>query len=231
VEYFIHAADTVLRIVGPKPSLEDVRDATARLAEIFQRLARPARSSITGVIGELMLIAKSMSPRHAVLAWRSATDDRFDFADHDVRIEVKATQRGLRAHHFSYEQCGPPRGTVGILASMFIESSGGGLSVRELVRRIENSLVGHHHALLRLQEVLANTLGESLMQALQERFDLELAEESLQFYNLEKIPAIRGPLPTFVSQVRFRVDLTNSRHEPPSALADANEVARRLLPQ
>lgn len=228
--YFLHAAEIVLRIVGPEPDLSAVRTGAEQLANLFQRLARPARASLTGILGELTFISRSASLRHAVMAWRSSVDDRYDFADADIRIEVKATQERARAHYLSFEQCDPPSGTIGILVSIFIESSGGGLSLGELIASIEAALIGHHAAILRLHEVLADTLGQSLTSAIHERFDMQLATQSLQFFDLREVPAIRAPLPHGVSQVRFRADLSRCMPKAASAFAAASETAGRLLP-
>ncbi len=206
--YFLHAAEIVLRIVGAEPDLAAVIAGTQRLADIFQRLALPARRPLTGLLGELIVILESRSAHDTIAAWRSGADDTFDFSAEDVRLEVKAAHDRLRAHFLTYEQSHPPAGTFGILASVFIESSGGGMSLEELIRAIEARLRGHNDAMLHLHQVIATTLGISLTAALGERFDRQLAVESLQFFDLADVPAIRGTLPDGVSKVRFRTDLS-----------------------
>lgn len=94
-----------------------------------------------------------------------------------------------------------------MLASLFIEVSGGGQSLRELVASVEAALVCNDQLILRLQETIAETLGESLHTAMGVRFDDRLALESLRFYDLAAVPAIRASVPPGVSDVHFRSDL------------------------
>jgi len=202
-EYFLHAADLILRIVGGEPGADQLASAASHLASLFQRLSRPPRQSVTGIMGELMLIARAASPELAVQSWRCDTTDRYDFVCGSLRLEVKATERRERAHHLSYEQCHPPEGTTGLLASLIIEPAGGGTSLGELIEAIATRLAGSLPAILRLNEVVADTLGQALPAAVGERFDRQLAETSLSFFDLRTIPAIRHELPPAVTDVRF----------------------------
>ncbi|HED12885.1 MAG TPA: PD-(D/E)XK motif protein, partial [Gammaproteobacteria bacterium] len=190
-DYFAHVCETILRIVGPTPSLQDVIEAVRRLVDLFQKLARPSSRSVIGLFGELYAIHRASSPQVAVEAWRSTIDDRFDFSIEDIRLEVKASSTRQRAHNFSLEQCTPPPETVGVLISLFVETSGGGLSVLELVERIERQLDDNVGLILKLQETVAEGLGATISTALAMRFDENLAKSSLQIYELDKIPAIR----------------------------------------
>ena len=108
----------------------------------------------------------------------------------------------------SFEQANPPADTVGLLASVVIEPAGGGASMGEMVAELE-SILHDHAAILRLRSVMADTLGEALPAALAWRFDLERARESLAFFDLRSVPAIRPPVPTEVSGVRFMTDLSS----------------------
>lgn len=228
--YFLHAADLLLRILGPQPTLVAVVSATAHLARMFQMLSQPARKPLTGLIGELLLILRSAAPPEAVMAWRNSIDDTFDFAADDLRIEVKATQGRSRLHYLSYDQCHPPGGTIGILASVIVESSGGGTSVAELMREIEATLAGRHDALMRLHEIFAQTLGNAALTALEERFDRQLAEETFELFDMSEVPAVRSALPPGVSQVRFRTNLSACAPRPAAFFEERSRSAARLLP-
>jgi putative PD-(D/E)XK family protein DUF4420 len=228
--YFLYLADLILRILGPAPTLASVISAAEHLARMFQALSQPARKPLTGLIGEMLIIVRSAQPAATTMAWRSAIDDTFDFAGDDLRMEVKAGQGRSRQHYLSYDQCHPPQGTIGILASLFVESSGGGISVGELLREIEQGLASQPDALMRLREIFAQTLGATVVAALEERFDRDLADESLQLFDLSEIPAVRGPLPRGVSQVRFRADLSASTPRNPAYFRARSQTASRFLP-
>lgn len=228
--YFAHICEIILRIVGAQPTLQQVVDAVRHLVDLFQRLARPSSRSVFGLFGELYVIHVSASPTAAVEAWRSASDDRFDFSTNDIRLEVKASSSRQRTHSFSLEQCTPPSTTLGILVSLFVETSGGGLSLLELVQRVEHQLGGRVDLILKLQETVTEGLGAAAATALAMRFDEDLAKSSLRLYELGAVPAVRGGVPSEVSQVRFRSDIS---HTPVADVADIfarHRQARALLP-
>lgn len=225
-EYFAHVTEAIVRILGRAPTSQQVSETVSRLAELFQNLTRPAGRTVIGLFGELIVIHLSQSPKIALQAWRSSVDNRFDFAIDDARLETKAASDRIRAHHFSREQCMPPDGTRGVLVSLFVERSGGGLSVGELVERIEEQLEGDAELTLKLHLNVAETLGNATTEGLTVRFDEHLARGSLQIYDLNQIPAPRDDVPPEVSQVRFRADLSRLH---PLATFPAGRV-RELLP-
>ena len=229
-EYFAEVCETILQIVGVSPSLHEVVEAVRRLVDLFQKLSSPSRRSVIGLFGELFVIHSAKSPQLAVQAWRSRTDDRYDFSINDVRLEVKSTSTHERSHEFSLEQCTPPPNTIGVLVSLFVEASGGGVSLLDLVNNIKEQLGGDPELLLKLQKTLAEGLGENAAFALSLRFDANLAKSSLRLYELDSVPAIRGNLPAEVSKVRFRSDLTNISISDKSTIKTRNVTLAELLP-
>lgn len=229
--YFAHVCETILHIVGPSPDLDHVVDAVQRLVDLFQKLSAPARRSVVGLFGELYAIYAAHSPSAAVAAWRSTVDDRFDFSVENVRLEVKASSTRQRAHDFSLEQCVPPPKTAGVLISIFVEASGGGTSLLDLTERIEELLGDNPQLLLKFQETVAEGLGSNASAALSMRFDESLAKSSLRIYELDSIPAVRAEIPTEVSQVRFRSDLSRTPPADASALLARNTKLKDLLPK
>jgi hypothetical protein len=229
--YFLHVCGTILRIVGPSPTLHDIVQVVQRLIELFRRLSRPASSSLNGLLGELFLIAASRDVCAVAAAWRSTGIDRFDFSTGNVRLDVKASGERLRVHHLSTEQCLPPTGTVGLLVSLFIEGNGGGQSLRELVSAIEAALAGNDDLILKIQETIAETLGEGLPTAMGACFDERLALASLRFYDLATVPAIRDGVPPEVSGVHFRSDLSRTEPLSESDVLAMSETALQFMPK
>jgi hypothetical protein len=230
VRYFLSVCDTIVGILGDKPKQRDVATAVHRLASIFQKLQKLPTRPVSGLFGELYLISRSACPPRATEAWRADDTARFDFAFENARIDVKAASGRLRAHTFSYEQCTPPPGTVAVVASLLVEQSSGGITLRSLVSEIEVSIAAYPDLVLKLREVVAATLGTGLIEALAISFDAKLAESSLCFYDLRKIPAIREPLPNGVSDVHFRSDLSLLEAESPSSLIERELIFGDLLP-
>lgn len=230
-KYFAHACDAIVAIVGPEPPLAAVLSAVRRLIDLFQKLSRPPVREVTGLFGELFVIHSCASPCTAVRAWRNTVDDRFDFSIESLRLEVKASSMRQRAHNFSLEQCSPPPGTFGVLISLFVESSGGGLSVLDLMERIENQLSDDLSLIFKLQGTVAEALGSTATTALAMRFDEQLARSSLRLYDITAIPAVRDSVPYEVSQVRFRSDLTMVQALRPADLTARCAMLRDLLPE
>ncbi len=231
VKYFLSVCETILRIVGDKPTRASLSSAVQRLAAIFQKLQRPPTRSIDGLFGELYVLWRSANPVRALNAWRMDEAARFDFSDGDVRIDVKATSRRSRVHTFSYDQCNPPPGSLAIVASLFVERAANGMTLRSLLSEIERMVSAQADLVFKLHEVAVGTLGASLNESLIQRFDVRLADSSLSLFDLRDVPAIRGPLPVGVSDVHFRSDLSPLRALSIQALIDRDPVFWDLLPR
>ena len=229
-DYFLHLMDTLTQIIGQRPTLNAVAEAIGHFAQILQQLARPQRRSAIGLYAELMIILLSRNPNLCVNAWRAGIDDRFDFAAARGRLEVKATSDRVRAHYFSYEQCVPHNDVDAVIASMFVEPSGGGQSLNELIDLIARRIGDDLQAQVKLRTVIANSLGTALLQTLDIRFDESLARSTLAFFSAQSIPAIRSLVPQAVSAVRFRSDLSGVSQVGVEAISQANPALRELLP-
>ena len=228
--YFLSICETILRMLGDQPTRTQIATAVNRLAAIFQKVRRPPARPLNGLFGELYLLWSSGNAVRALAAWRVDENARFDFSDGDVRLDVKAAGGKSRLHTFSYEQCNPPPGTAAVVASLHAEQAAGGAFLRAVVNQIEARVSAHPDLVLKLHETVAATLGTSLNDGLARRFDMRLAESSLRFFDLEDVPAIRGPLPAGVSDVHFRSDLSALPPVSIETLIDRDPVFWDLLP-
>ena len=228
--YFLSICDTILCVLGDEPTRIQIASAVNRLAAIFQKVRQPAMRPLKGLFGELYLLLRSANAAKALAAWRADANARFDFSDGDVRLDVKAAGGRSRLHTFSYDQCNPPSGTVAVVASLCAEQISGGASLHSIINQIKTRVSAHADLVFKLHETVAATLGASLKDGLSRCFDIRLAESSLQFFNLEDVPAIRGPLPAGVSDVHFRSDLSALSPVSIEALIDRDPVFWDLLP-
>jgi len=229
VRYFFSVGEAAIGLLGASPSEAAIATAVNRLAQIFQKLLRPASQSITGLLGELIFIRQSGDPRRMVAAWRAVETSRFDFSSGDVRIEVKAASGRVRSHVFAHDQCNPPPGTVALAASLFIEPASGGAALRDVIAAIERRADGDTGTLLRIHEIVAETLGDALEEGMNYRFDERLAVSSLQLFDLRTIPGVRGGLPPGVSDVHFRSDLSASTPVSRQDLIDRHPASAMFL--
>lgn len=227
--YFAGVVEIMIPMLGPLPSADAVSDALSDLADLFQKLRSTPRRSVTGLVGELMVIRAARDPIGAVWAWRADPDERFDFAAGSLRLEAKASGTRARLHSLSLEQANPAPGSVGYLASVLVEQMAGGTSLSNLIDAIAASLA-IPRATMRLQTIVADTLGQDLASAMSRRFDLALAASSLQFYDLREIPALRERPPPGVTGVRFTSDLAACQPLGPADYEQLEPSARLLLP-
>ena len=227
--YFASVIGMLIDLLGPSPERAAVSGAVDHLIVFFQKLRLPPRKSIVGLVGELLVISAARDLGVAVKAWHRDPDERYDFAVGNLRLEAKATSTRNRTHEMSIEQATPPVGTVGLLASMFVERSGGGTTLQELLSSIESRLPSHE-AILRLRAIVADTLGQDLVTSMNWSFDLQHGVASAELFDLRTIPAIRAPLPAQVSGVRFTTDLSRARPVGTRILAGVTPESRGLLP-
>ena len=231
IRYFLSVCETVLRMVGDKPAQRAVFEAVNRLATIFQKMHKPPTRSVNGLFGELYVIWRSGNPVRAMNAWRMDEAARFDFSDGEIRLDVKTTSGRVRAHTFSYDQCNPPPSTTAVIISLFVERASGGLALHFLMAEIESMVAAHPDLVLKLHEVVAATLGTSLNEALGITYDMKLANSSLRIFSMSDVPAIRETLPTGVSDVHFRSDLSGLPTLSRQSLVDLDPVFWDLLPR
>lgn len=208
-EYFLRVMESVVAALGPAPTRPQVEIAIQSLVRLFRALSLPQKKSVQGLWAELWLIARSRDPVALAAAWHATPASRFDFNAGSQRIEVKSASGRTRQHYFTFEQMRPPTGTSACVASIFVEPSGGGLSLGDLLARLRGRLGGRPDLAFRAEVVAAETLGTGLHVALGDRFDEELAKESLRLYDARTLPSVCETVPVGIAEVRFRADLNS----------------------
>ena len=207
---FFDAAETLLRSLGESPTIEELRRVVAGLIELFRLASQPPRGTIQGLWAELWVIAQAREPEVLLDAWHAEPSDAYDFNSGPERVEIKSTSQRTRKHSFSHRQLQPPTGTRVAIASVFVESSGGGPTISTLVDRLRRR-VAEPRALMRLDYVVASTLGVDWRRGVESAFDAELASESLHFYTVESIPSLPSDIPPGISDIRYVSDLSGAQ--------------------
>ncbi len=204
--YFASVIESLVGVLPPYPTTSQIMEGVRVLVDLFQKLRRPARRPLIGLIGEVCLIGTARDAVAAVTCWRVDPDERYDFVNGNLRLDVKVSANRLRAHGISFEQCNPPPGCRGLIVSTWVEAAGGGTSLRELMRMVEIRLASNPTTISRFRNIVADTLGDALLSSLDWRFDLALVLSSMCVYDAATIPAFRPPLPPGISAVRFISD-------------------------
>lgn len=227
---FFSVCQSIIQVLGENPSQDNIARAVDRFVQIFSKLLEPQNRTVNGLFGELFLISISSDPILALDVWRSEENARFDFSHNEIYLEVKTTAGRKRSHKFTYDQCNPPEGSIAIVASMFIEQSTGGTSLRDIFDAVEEVVSSNPNLVIKLHEVVSDTLGRTFNDAMKMAFDIHLAKTSLKFYDLREIPAIRHILPNELSDVSFRSSLSEENHLSLTELSSKFPKFSPLLP-
>lgn len=214
--HFLKIVSPVVVALGAMPTSAAVRRAISGLVELFQALTAPAKKSIQGIWAELFVIRKSSNPMGLTSAWHRLAHEHFDFASGSDRIEVKSSSNRRREHQFSLAQLSSPRPSRVVIASVFVERVGGGFSLRRVFEEVRRLLMDNPALVVQFDASFYAALGTGWIDAMDECFDWELAEESLAFFDAGTVPRVPDPIPPTVSDVHFRSDLsgvTPLRHD------------------
>jgi hypothetical protein len=148
----------------------------------------------------MFVIHASDQPDLWIDAWHDAAPEVYDFCFPSVRVEVKSVASRVRRHRFSLQQLRPPATERVLVASLFVEPSRGGLSIADLAAKLR-SRISLEHA-VKLDRIITEVLGESFADALQVKFAMDVARESLLFFPSSAIPSI-SQVPEGVEEVSF----------------------------
>ena len=208
-DYFLRTSGAIISAIGNDPTHAKVAKAVDSLVELFRAITESPKKSVQGLWAELLVIALSKNPEELVRAWHQSPGDKYDFDLADQRLEVKSCTSKLRQHHFSLEQLRPSSDIKVLIASVFVERSGAGVSLADLAEKIRSKLSKYPELLLYLDQIIGATLGNGWRSASEERFDFQLGKKLLQYYFSEDIPSVETIIPKQVSDVHFKVDLTD----------------------
>ncbi len=207
-DYFLTLVSTVVRDLPAQVPFDIAAAAIDQMVELFRALSKPSGRSIQGLWAELFVISVASDPATLVRAWRTDPGECSDFSADRMRIEVKSTRFRVRNHVFSLAQLTPPSGTRLIIASVYVERSAAGVSVRDLWTDARGTVENESGLLFHLDRVVSTSLGLAWRRSLDRRFDWQLARDSLAFYHARAVPSIAQDAPTEVTEIRFRSNLS-----------------------
>lgn len=207
--HFMSLCNSLMGLIGSAPSNRAVHDSVLRIASLFLNLQEAPRSTWTGLIGELVFLLSLEDLEAGVRAWRMDDRDRVDFVFDESRVEIKCTTNRERKHLVTYEQANNFSSKPTFVGSVFLERLDHGFSVLDAVSTLEHRCTDPELR-QKIGEVVATTLGSNLRFMGEIFFDVDLSLGSIQIYDVEKIPAIRGVLPDGVARVTFESDFSGS---------------------
>ncbi len=227
--HFLRAAGSAVLALGGSPSVDQLSSSIATLVKLFRATTAEPRKKIQGLWAELLVIARAKDPGPLIAAWHAAPEDLYDFAEGPARIEVKSTAGRTRRHYFRLEQLHPAASAIVLVASVMVEQSSGGDSAHDLLLEIRERTKASAELLLKLESVVATALGSDWPAAMSARFDRQLAQSSIEFFDARSIPSPPAELPAGVTDVRFRSTLDGLA--PTQIDVDAHALFRAAAPR
>ncbi|MEY8868152.1 PD-(D/E)XK motif protein [Meridianimaribacter flavus] len=213
-DVFLKTCQVLIKSLGQNPSNKKIKQTVDKFIELFKAIKEPPKKSIQGLWSELFLIEQSNIPEKVILGWHSIPEEKFDFSFDKLRIEVKSSATESRTHHFSSAQLNPINNLEIIIASILVNTSASGLSVLDLIMRINNKLDSFPKQKEKLHLLVYSTLGDGIKRINEIKFNYELAKESLRFFKSEDIPKINSKdIPNGVSSVKFVSSLNVSKNQ------------------
>lgn len=208
-ELFIRCVRAALADLPASVQTPDIETRVSRLLGLFRSLARPAGREISGLWAELFCIVVSGNASVAVDRWHADNAEAFDFSWGQGRLEVKSTVGAFRIHDFSVDQLQPPLSGSGYVASLVLRAANGGEGVIDLAKQVEARLNGDVALQAKLWALLVQSLGSDFSEALDRRFDVDLASRQLILFRMEDIPTLPPVTDSRISSVRFKSDLSS----------------------
>ena len=144
-------------------------------------------SKIVGLIGELLVIAKSSDKNLFVGLWHSSADASFDFSSGNSRVEVKTTRSLNRIHQFSSNQISEGLQATVYVASVSLQVVEKGMSFADLVKYILADL--NSNMKVKFMDCVIETIGivPELVGGIEIDFDSSI--ESIWLIPSESIPS------------------------------------------
>jgi hypothetical protein len=225
---FIHALAGAVAELPSDLSPGDVDRFFNDAVELFRSFSAPAKTSVLGLWGELLVIAASPCRNTFMTGWHVTPDQAFDFAFPAANVEVKTTARHNRQHDFSLVQLRGGHLPV-FVASIVVEQSDAGESVFELATAIQDDVMPLNRA--KLWRLVAQSVGSEADGAGDLRFLRTAALNSLRFYDAATLPApeVSDIAALCISAVRFSLDLDRTSALPILETGDVWQAVGRVL--
>lgn len=210
--YFVEMMVAIAAVQPAQLSEGQVDNVVSSLVELFKPGAAAGQSTVAGLWGELLVIDASDDTTAFVCAWHLDTNDSFDFAFSDRRIEVKATEKQIREHEFSLGQVTESR-DGDYVASVQLKKSAAGVSALELAKQVAATL--DYAGRAKLWGLVFRTLGEDATLTNDVKYDIQFARDNLRFIPSSKVPApmLNEEGRRFISHVRYRANIESITQE------------------
>lgn len=197
-ELFLELA-TVL-IANNDRSEESIMDTFNILRTFFSNKNDISDNELIGLYAELYTICKYHDALGIEKYWQSRDKMKFDFSiSEKTKLEIKATTKNSRTHHFRHEQLMTEIYEIFILSYM-LRYDDEGLSLYDIILQSKEYLASDPRKLLKVNQVLKNVSEDRLKNL---RFNQGFTEANMHFYKAEDIPKFNEVTPSGVANAEY----------------------------
>lgn len=187
-------------------SEEAIMETFNTLRTFFNDKKSISDNELIGLYAELYTIYKFHEPLQIEKYWQSRDRMKFDFSiSEKIKLEVKATVKNTRTHHFRHEQLMTEIYNIYVL-SYLLRYDDEGLSLFDLLMACKEFLSADSKKLLRLNYILKNA-GEERLRNM--RFNCNYTEANRHFYRATDIPKFSQNTPRGVANAEYDCVLDN----------------------
>ncbi len=185
---------------------EEIIECFTILSNFFADTKEISDNELTGLFAELDAIIHFSSSLNIEQYWQSKDRMKFDFSFTDnLKLEVKATTKNTRVHHFRHEQLVTEMYDIYVL-SYLLRHDDEGVSLLDLIEQVKPLLMRFPKKLIRIERVVKN-VGEDRLKEL--RFSPTYTTEKRHVYNAELIPKFLEYTPDGVANAEYDCDMEN----------------------
>jgi len=207
-DIFLKIIGSLVEYIGEEFSSRDFDNLVTKLVELFRTISESKPTiSIQGLWAELFCISLTNEPEKFITGWHRNPKEKFDFSFDGLAIEVKSTsKRNPRSHIFKQEQLESISNQKIIIASVITEEmDGGGLSISDLIEKIEGS-IDNSDCLIKLNQVVCESLGSDISKINDYSYNFNLAKDLFSIYDSQNIPQILDSHRN-ISNITFRANI------------------------
>ena len=176
------------------------------LQNFFSNKKELSDNELTGFYAELYTIYKFHDSLQIEKFWQSKDRLKFDFSiSEKIKLEIKATTKDLRIHHFLHEQLNSTYFDIYVLSYLF-RYDDEGLSLYDLIEKVRPILINEKEKFMRLTYIEKNTSKERLQDF---KYNQIYTDENMRLYKAENIPKFREQTPAGVSKAEYDCALDN----------------------
>ncbi len=208
-EYFLNLVYPLILTMGEEPTEYEITDFINKILELFISISELPKKSTQGLWAELFIISQSKNKKIFIESWHDDPQDNFDFKYGNTKLEIKSTLGRIRKHRFNFFQLLPMNNQNIFIASLLVETNPKGISVKELLNKIQSEVKENLSLLEKLNRIVFLSLGNNWKECLETKFDYSFAKENLKIFNASSIPCIDKNIPKEISDIHFTVDLTD----------------------